>query len=258
MRELKPSATIMQTLHSGVFVMAIATPSRTKTAPLVLPSHAERTNHWLWLAGGALVAFLVPFMFADVLGVQRDLYYAIYSASVFVLFWAWLRASRVDVPAFFARNWKWAVALGLLCGGLLAAIVFEGAGTEHPHGVTFWAEILWRGVVYGAADGILLGSFPVLAVFAAIPFRHGHARRTIATGALALAMTFGFTLVYHAGYPDFRSGKIGAPTRGVAVWSAPTLLTLNPLGAPIAHVTMHVSAVTHSYRTDTFLPPHRH
>jgi hypothetical protein len=97
----------------------------------------------------------------------------------------------------------------------------------------------------------------VLAVFAAIPFRHGHARRTIATGALALAMAFGFTLVYHAGYQDFRSGKIGAPTRGTAVWSAPTLLTLNPLGAPIAHITLHVSAVTHSYRTDTFLPPHR-
>jgi hypothetical protein len=36
-----------------------------------------------------------------------------------------------------------------------------------------------------------------------------------------------------------------------------TLLTLNPLGAPIAHIALHVSAVTHSCNTDTFLPPHR-
>ena len=48
-----------------------------------------------------------------------------------------------------------------------------------------------------------------------------------------------------------------SPVRGTAVWSAPTLLTLNPLGAPIAHIGLHVSAVVHSYRTDVFLPPHR-
>jgi hypothetical protein len=36
----------------------------------------------------------------------------------------------------------------------------------------------------------------------------------------------------------------------------PTLLTLNPIGAPIAHATMHVTAVLHSYHTDLFLPPH--
>ena len=41
------------------------------------------------------------------------------------------------------------------------------------------------------------------------------------------------------------------------IWSAPTLLTLNPLGAPLAHAALHVTAVVHAYDTDTFLPPHR-
>ena len=40
------------------------------------------------------------------------------------------------------------------------------------------------------------------------------------------------------------------------IWSAPTLLTLNPAGAPLAHAALHVTAVAHSYDTDTFLPPH--
>ena len=40
------------------------------------------------------------------------------------------------------------------------------------------------------------------------------------------------------------------------VWSVPTLATLNPVAAPIAHAGLHVSAVFHSYQTDTFLPPH--
>jgi hypothetical protein len=64
------------------------------------------------------------------------------------------------------------------------------------------------------------------------------------------------TAVYHAGYSDFRSDKVAKPLTGDAMWSIPTLVTLNPLGAPIAHAGLHVSAVLHSYDTDTFLPPH--
>jgi hypothetical protein len=40
------------------------------------------------------------------------------------------------------------------------------------------------------------------------------------------------------------------------VWSVPTLATLNPIGAPIAHAGLHVGAVAHCYDTDLFLPPH--
>jgi hypothetical protein len=41
------------------------------------------------------------------------------------------------------------------------------------------------------------------------------------------------------------------------VWSVPTLVTLNPIGSPIAHAGLHTAAVLHSYETDTFLPPHK-
>jgi hypothetical protein len=40
------------------------------------------------------------------------------------------------------------------------------------------------------------------------------------------------------------------------VWSVPTLATLNPVGAPIAHIGVHTAAVVHDYDTDLFLPPH--
>ncbi len=51
-------------------------------------------------------------------------------------------------------------------------------------------------------------------------------------------------------------GKIANPIVGDAIWSIPTLVTLNPIAAPITHVGLHVSAVVHSYHTDLFLPPH--
>lgn len=64
------------------------------------------------------------------------------------------------------------------------------------------------------------------------------------------------TVTYHLGYSDFRSAKVGRAVSGDLIWSVPTLVTLNPVGAPIAHVGLHVTAVLHSYETDLFLPPH--
>jgi hypothetical protein len=46
------------------------------------------------------------------------------------------------------------------------------------------------------------------------------------------------------------------PVTGDLVWSVPTRATLNPIGVPVAHVSLHVGAVVHSHDTDLFLPPH--
>jgi len=115
-------------------------------------------------------------------------------------------------------------------------------------------------VVYAAIDGLLLSSFPILATFAAFstkPIRERSRRAVAAIGVLAIALSIAFTAVYHLGYPEFRGAKLKKPLAGDAMWSAPTLLTLNPVGAPLAHVGLHIAAVTHSYNTSTFLPPHR-
>jgi hypothetical protein len=113
-------------------------------------------------------------------------------------------------------------------------------------------------VVYGAADGLLLSAFPILLVFAAL--RDTRLRRrtggVVAVGAIAMGASLAMTAVYHAGYSDFRSDKMRKPVTGDLVWSVPTLATLNPTGAPVAHVSLHVGAVAHNYNTDLFLPPH--
>ena len=118
--------------------------------------------------------------------------------------------------------------------------------------------IAWRGILYGLADGLLLSAFPILAVFAAFADTGLRQRimGTIAIGLVALVASLAMTAVYHAGYSDFRSEKLRKPVAGDVVWSVPTLATLNPIGAPIAHAGLHTAAVLHSYETDTYLPPH--
>jgi hypothetical protein len=139
----------------------------------------------------------------------------------------------------------------------LIAVRTEDA-TSRPGGFELIGAVLWRGVVYGVTDGLLLSVFPILVVFAALAGSRLNDRFAgkVVIGVVALIASLAMTAVYHFGYSDFRSGKVGKPMTGDVLWSVPTLVTLNPVGAPIAHAGLHVSAVLHSYDTDTFLPPH--
>jgi hypothetical protein len=215
--------------------------------------------HWWWLAGGLLLAFAVPFLLTDVLNLNRDVFYGLYALTVLALFAAWARATRYDLAAALRRHWLLAAVLGVSCASVLAFMVVRTeTATPRPDGLELVAAVGWRGIVYGVTDGLLLSVFPILVVFAALAGSRldKRLRGKIVIGAIALVASLLMTAVYHAGYSDFRSEKLRKPVTGDMIWSVPTLVTLNPIGAPIAHAGLHVSSVLHSYETDTFLPPH--
>ena len=215
--------------------------------------------HGIWLAAGLVLAFLMPFVLADSLGLDRDLYYLLYGLGVVALVVLWARTTGESLLERAKARLPLTLVLATCAAAILALVVYRTEdATGRPAGIELGAALLWRGVFYGAVDGLLLSVFPILVVFAA--FAETQLRRsrrgTALVGTLALVASLAMTAVYHAGYSDFRGAKLAQPLRGDVVWSMPTLLTLNPLGAPLAHVALHTSAVLHSYETDTFLPPH--
>ena len=215
--------------------------------------------HWAWLAGGFVVAFALPFLLADVLAVNRDVFYGILAAAVLALLFGWARSTGYELGRAVWRHWVWALGLGIAIAGLLAFMVVRTEdATPRPDGIELVGAVLWRGVVYGVTDGLLLSVYPILVVFAAFAGSRLNDRLAgkVVIGAVAIVASLAMTAIYHAGYSDFRSDKIAKPLQGDVLWSVPTLVTLNPVGAPLAHVGLHVSAVLHSYDTDTFLPPH--
>ena len=229
-----------------------------KPRPEAPQKESRRNRHWAWLALGFPFAFAVPFLLADVLDLDRDLFYGLYALAVAAFVWSWARDTGLT-RRDFTRNWRWGVALGALAAAVLAFMVLRTEdATARPGGIELAAAVLWRGVLYGLTDGVLLSVFPILAVFAAFAGTRlrEHAAGTVLVATIAMIASLGITAVYHLGYSDFRSEKVRKPLVGDVIWSAPTLLTLSPLGAPIAHAGLHVSAVLHSYETDTFLPPH--
>jgi hypothetical protein len=220
---------------------------------------AAASMHVLWLAAGLALSFLVPYVLTDRLATPRDLYYAIYSTFAFGLFAAWAHFTGQSLRALFRHRLLLALVLGLAFAVVMAAVALGESSGPRPDAFALTGAVLWRGIVYGFADGILLSSFPILVVFAA--FVTSRLRRrllgTLAIGLVALVASMGMTAAYHAGYSDFRSEKLRKPVAGDVLWSVPTLVTLNPIGAPIAHAGLHVTAVVHDYDTDLFLPPHR-
>jgi hypothetical protein len=214
--------------------------------------------HWAWLAGGYVVAFAVPFLLADVLDINRDVYYGLYALVVVTLFTRWARSTAYDLLAACKRQWLWAIGLGLLFAGVMGVMVVRTDDATARPGLELVGALAWRGIVYGVTDGLLLSVFPILVVFAALATSRLNRRLggRIVIGFVALIASLAMTAVYHAGYSDFRSDKIAKPLTGDVLWSVPTLVTLNPIGAPITHAGLHTSAVLHSYETDTFLPPH--
>src|ERR1044071_3504528 len=77
------------------------------------PRRVSARRHLMWLIGGMAVAFLIPFVLADQLGLQRDVYYAIYAGAVVGLFVGWARDTGQPLRDMVSRRWRLAVGLGL-------------------------------------------------------------------------------------------------------------------------------------------------
>jgi len=70
------------------------------------------SRHWAWLAWGFALAFAVPFLFADLLEINRDLLYGLCAIAVFGLIGLSTRSTGSDLVATIKRRWVWAVVLG--------------------------------------------------------------------------------------------------------------------------------------------------
>src|SRR4051812_37784548 len=110
----------------------------------------------------------------------------------------------------FTRHGRLAIGLGTSLPAQRIIATRADGSSPHPGGIEFISALLWRGIVYGAADGLLLSAFPILLVFAAL--NNSQLRRRVgglvAVGAIAMVASLAMTAVYHAGYRDFRGSKL--------------------------------------------------
>jgi len=86
----------------------------------------------LWIVMGLVVAFGIPFVFADLAEVQRDVYYGIYAGFVAAFLALWVRLTRQNARAMSTRHLRALVVLTVVCGGLLVLIVVRDPAAGRP------------------------------------------------------------------------------------------------------------------------------
>lgn len=212
-------------------------------------------RHGMWFVFVAGAAFLIPFVGVSILELQHDLYYLGYFAATTALIVTYVRVEDVDVRTVVGRAWPWSLALGVAFGLAQIWNVLGEEATDRPSGPYFVFELLWRGATYGVVDALLLSAFPGLVAYSILRGGVGGLVGKARFAALALPLVLVITATYHLGYPQYREDGVREPEIGNTIISLPMLATANPIGSVLTHASMHVTAVAHSYETDTFLPP---
>lgn len=216
-------------------------------------------GHVLWVLAAAIVGFVVPAVFAGLLGLPRAWYLVVYVVSVSAFLYGYIHWSGINVGDWFRHHWFWGVIAAAVVSPL---VIFFGVlrypASPMPQGLELVFDLLWLGVVYGTVDALLLNVFPVLATWQALSMlgwtKHWYGKVLVGIAALAASMLV--TAVYHLGYPEFRGPGLVAPVFGNVAFALASLLTMNPIGAIVGHIAMHMAAILHGISTTVQLPPH--
>lgn len=226
--------------------------------PPTVPERPQHRSRWVqlaWLTGGLALSFAVPRLGSDVLKLPLAGYYLCYFVVVLTFLGAYIRATGVDVVSLLRRRWRTSLALGVLVGAFVVARVLSEVATPGPGGIRLAVELVWRGAAYGAVDALLLTAFPCLVTLGLLGGSLRGATRKLAYVTCSMVLILTLTSVYHLGFAQFRRDGITAPLIGNTMISVPMLATANPIGAILAHASMHIAATTHAYETPVFLPP---
>jgi hypothetical protein len=217
-----------------------------------MPVPDSSMSWWMTLAALAVlavVAFLVSWLLTDVVRVPRALYLAALMVVTGALTVGYLAWSGTDAVAFLTRHWGWGLVGAVVSGALGIRVITAAAnrrGLPRPHhrGVLRMSGlVVWEGLLYGVAEGLLLSVLPVLAAWQTFDLL-GWTDSTLAaigSGALALGASVLVIWVHHLGYREFRGTRdILMPILGCGVLSLAYLLTLSPLAPTGGHVLLHV------------------
>ena len=194
----------------------------------------------------ATAAFLVTWVFTDLLEIRRTTYVAILTAVVAALSFGYVAWSGTAWRDLVLDGWAWALVAGILAAGVMIPLVRRLPVHEHAHGIAFGEVLAWEGFVYGVAEGVLLATLPVLAVWQGNVdlgwTETGSA--SVGAGALAIAGSLLVIVVHHLGYVEFRGAGgrrmlVGA-LAACGIQAIAFLVTGNVLAPIVAHVTLHL------------------
>jgi len=207
-----------------------------------------------WVIAAGTVGFAASSVFSALLRLERGPFVLVYGLAVCAFSTAYVRLARVDLVSEYRRRPLAGLVAGAAVGLVLLFGVVGQPGGPAPRGFALVMALGWFGIVYGAADAVLLTIVPVLV----IQRKASVFGRKWRAGWLGVAMMASLLVaaLYHVGFEEFRGPSLIQPLIGNAIVTAGYLMTRNPVTPLLAHVIMHGAAVVHGMEGTLQLPPH--
>ena len=120
-----------------------------------------------WFVAGLAFTFLIPFLFSSILSLQHDLYLLIYFVALSLFLASYVVETHADVVEIWRHEGKLSLVIGVLAAAFVVmSVLNREAPTAHPTGFYFGFEMVWRGLLYGVFDALILTAFPGMVAFA--------------------------------------------------------------------------------------------
>ncbi len=214
----------------------------------------RRAIHLIWACEAILVFFAVPWIATRSLGLGHRGYLALHTVIAVLFLVAFVATAEPDLGAL-RRRWKQSVVLGVAVGAVVSALVV--VFVEPTHGVSGWSlalAVAGRGVGLGLLSAAVLIGVPTV-VARELTLDAPPRFRRLARGFLTLVLVTATVTAHHLGFEQYE-GSEAMPAEAASVASSiPAVVTGNPAGAIIAHVSWHVTATIHAFETDVLIPP---
>jgi hypothetical protein len=210
----------------------------------------------LWIAVAALAGFLVTYVLVDRMRLTREWFvlgHVVLTGTLLALYFTLTKTRWNDLVG----SWPRGLLGAAVAGALMIGFVLTGQSSPPPTGLALVWAIVWLGAVYGAIDALLLSVFPVAA-----SRWIGGSDLLAAEGGLkpvslvALGVSLVLTVTYHLGFPEFRGAAMVSALIGNGIMTLSYLGTGSALAPILAHIALHIAAVTYGYANALPAPPH--
>jgi hypothetical protein len=203
----------------------------------------------------AIVSFAISWVAADRFQLRRTPYIGVLMVITAALSAGYIAWVGVDAWDVVSTRWLWGLVAAPVSGAFLVVGMTRLPVVHKLTGRRLALAILWEGVVYGIAEGLLLSVLPVFMTWQ-IVYSLGWSgpAGALARWTLPLVASVGVIVVHHLGYWEYRNRLLAPIAAGCGLLSLGYLVTASPIAAVLGHILGHISGLRHG----TELPPHPH
>jgi hypothetical protein len=189
-------------------------------------------------------SFALPFLLKKMIGLPDDVYYLVFFLCSVGIFVYYRKSSALRIRASLKSGWALGLVLALFFG--LGFVSLSLTGPETFSKIITEIKpiaVLWRGLIYGLAGGLLISVLPFMIAWRALAGPNPAGWRKIVTVLVAVSFMGLSSTAYSLGVSGFRHGSLKQEIAKNFMAGVPTLISGNPLAAPIAGAFMRASEV---------------